>query len=195
MTWLLSSYSALTNAEIQNIAGPVGWTCSCSATYCTPTTLGAGLLQRVVFKVWFTDPNERFVCRQKHSSLPLRGSAKGRLTLPVQHLQISNSVCCLRRCRGLQNPARPMVHTHQASRPQNRLQCPSDPHLSAKNLDSCKRVVECLPKAKMRTKSPSLSSHSLPASLHNSTKTVFLGVNKTCLGTFGQWNCRIQLNL
>ena len=46
-------------------------------------------------------------------------------------------------------------------------------------------------KGKMRTKSPSLSSHSLPASLPNCTKPVILCVNKTCLFVYF-WTVELQ---
>lgn len=46
-------------------------------------------------------------------------------------------------------------------------------------------------KGKMRTKSPSLSGHSLPASLPKCTKTVILCVNKTCLFVYF-WTAELQ---
>jgi len=115
MIWVLSPYPTATTAEIENVGGPLGQVWCCAVTHCALITFGAGLLQLTVFKLWLADLIERFVCGQKHSFLPLRGSAKVYFMLPVQHLQISKSAPCLRSCRGLQT-ARTSKLQHRRSR-------------------------------------------------------------------------------
>lgn len=93
------------------------------------------------------------------------------------------------------NTARPMLYTHQFHACRMGCSAPALCTFQQRISTLLQTLLEssggAFAKGKMRTKSLSLSSHSLPDSLPNCTKTVILCVNKTCLFVYF-WTVELQ---
>lgn len=93
------------------------------------------------------------------------------------------------------NTARPMLHTQRLHACRTGCSAPALCTFQQRISTLLQTLLEtsggAFAKGKMRTKSPSLSSHSLPVSLPNCTKTVILCVNKTYLFVYF-WTVELQ---
>lgn len=91
-------------------------------------------------------------------------------------------------------PGRPMLHTHQFHARRTGCSAPMLCTFQQRITTLLQTLLESggeFAKGKMRTKSSSLSSHSLPASLPNCTNPAILCVNKTCLFVYF-WRVELQ---